>query len=55
MVDTEILPQEMRDIVKEFMVMLKSEDVAESVIYALSTPASVQVHNITVKHVEEKF
>lgn len=55
MVDTEILPQKIRELIKEFMVMLKSEDVADTVMYALSTPATVQIHNIIVKHVDEKF
>lgn len=55
MVDTEILPQKIREVVKELMAMLKSDDVADTVIYALSTPTSVQIHDITVKHVDEKF
>lgn len=37
--------------VKQFMPMLKSEDVAEAVVWALSTPPNVQVciASITLK------
>ncbi|XP_044262330.1 farnesol dehydrogenase-like [Tribolium madens] len=35
--------------------MMKSEDIADSVLYALGTPPHVQVHELTVKPVGEKI
>ncbi|XP_055845278.1 farnesol dehydrogenase [Episyrphus balteatus] len=54
-VNTDILPTEIQTVVKQFMPMLKSEDVADAVLYAISTPDNVQVHNIIIKPMGEKF
>lgn len=45
MTDTEIVPEELRNAVSA---ILKPEDVSQCVLYALSTPPHVQVHEITV-------
>jgi NADP+-dependent farnesol dehydrogenase len=37
------------------MPMLESEDVADSVLYVLSTPPHVQIHELTIKPVGEMF
>ncbi|KAJ3630072.1 hypothetical protein Zmor_027104 [Zophobas morio] len=39
----------------EKMPILKSEDIADGVVYALSTPEHVQVHELTIKPVGETF
>ncbi|XP_055915014.1 farnesol dehydrogenase [Eupeodes corollae] len=54
-VNTDILPTEIQTVVKQFMPMLSSEDVADAVLYAISTPDNVQVHNIIIKPMGEKF
>ncbi|XP_017485915.1 PREDICTED: farnesol dehydrogenase [Rhagoletis zephyria] len=54
-VDTDILPSPIRSVVKEMLPSLKSEDVADAVLWAISTPSNVQVHNITIKPMGEKF
>lgn len=55
MVDTNILPQGIKDSIKGFMATLSSSDVAETITYILSTPQSVQIQDIIVKHLEERF
>ncbi|KAI8124096.1 hypothetical protein FF38_00969 [Lucilia cuprina] len=50
LVDTEIVP----DIYKK-MQMLKAEDISAGVMYCLSTPPHVQVHELTIKPVGEMF
>ncbi|XP_073844032.1 farnesol dehydrogenase-like isoform X2 [Musca autumnalis] len=54
-VNTDILPTEIQTVVKQFMPMLKSEEVADAILWALETPPNVQVHNITIKPMGEKF
>uniref|UniRef100_W8CDP8 Dehydrogenase/reductase SDR family member 11 n=1 Tax=Ceratitis capitata TaxID=7213 RepID=W8CDP8_CERCA len=54
-VDTDILPTSIRTVVKEMLPSLKSEDVADAVLWAIGTPPNVQVHNITIKPMGEKF
>ncbi|XP_966714.4 farnesol dehydrogenase [Tribolium castaneum] len=39
----------------ETMPILKAEDIADGVVYALSTPEHVQVHELTIKPVGETF
>jgi len=34
---------------------LKAEDIADGIVYALSTPPHVQVHELTIKPVGEPF
>ncbi|XP_059225596.1 farnesol dehydrogenase [Stomoxys calcitrans] len=54
-VNTDILPNEIQTVVKQFMPMLKAGEVADAVLWALETPPNVQVHNITIKPMGEKF
>ncbi|KAM7357367.1 farnesol dehydrogenase [Cochliomyia hominivorax] len=54
-VDTDILPTEISQVVKQMLPMLKCEDVADAVLWALGTPPNVQVHNIIIKPMGEKF
>ncbi|XP_067641763.1 farnesol dehydrogenase [Eurosta solidaginis] len=54
-VDTDILPTSIRSVVKEIMPSLKSADIADAVLWAIGTPPNVQVHNITIKPMGEKF
>ncbi|XP_018801191.1 PREDICTED: farnesol dehydrogenase [Bactrocera latifrons] len=54
-VDTDILPTSIRNVVKDMLPSLSSEDVADAVLWAISTPPNVQVHNITIKPMGEKF
>ncbi|XP_075164014.1 farnesol dehydrogenase [Haematobia irritans] len=54
-VNTDILPTEIQTVVKQFMPMLKPEEVADAVLWTLETPPNVQVHNITIKPMGEKF
>ena len=35
--------------------ILKSEDIADGVVYVLSTPEHVQVHELTIKPVGEPY
>jgi NADP+-dependent farnesol dehydrogenase len=37
----------------EKMPILKSQDIADGVVYALSTPEHVQIHEFTIKPVGE--
>ncbi|KAL1399292.1 hypothetical protein pipiens_008323 [Culex pipiens pipiens] len=48
---TDILPPE----VKEVMPLLEAEDIAEAVLYAVGTPAHVQVHELTIKPIGEFY
>ena len=50
-VDTDILPSEILSVVKQFMPMLKSQDVAEAVVWALSTPPNVQVNIVKITEI----
>ncbi|KAJ8929472.1 hypothetical protein NQ314_017852 [Rhamnusium bicolor] len=40
---------------KAFKTVLKSEDVADAIIYALSTPPHVQIQELTIKPINEEF
>ncbi|XP_053687359.1 farnesol dehydrogenase-like [Sabethes cyaneus] len=51
-VRTEILPEIM---LTSEVPLLKSEDIAEAVLYAVGTPPHVQVHELTIKPVGESF
>ncbi|XP_037938580.1 farnesol dehydrogenase-like [Teleopsis dalmanni] len=53
-VDTEIISEADR---KAFgnMPILRSEDVADAMIYCLQTPSHVQIHELTIKPVGEQF
>ncbi|VEN39822.1 unnamed protein product [Callosobruchus maculatus] len=52
--DTDFIEQEVRDMIKmDSSVMLRAEDVADSVVYALSTPPHVQIHELMVTHMNE--
>ncbi|KAJ8971427.1 hypothetical protein NQ317_018162 [Molorchus minor] len=42
-------------IVKAFESILKAEDVADAIVYALSTPPHVQVQELTLKPINEPF
>ncbi|KAH8399871.1 hypothetical protein KR215_003677 [Drosophila sulfurigaster] len=54
-VDTDILPAQLQGVIKEHMPMLSSMDVADAMLWILSTPPNVQVQNITIKPQGEKF
>ncbi|KAH8379944.1 hypothetical protein KR009_008122 [Drosophila setifemur] len=43
LVDTDILPDQIKGVVKENMAMLRCEDVADAVLFAISMPPDVQV------------
>lgn len=51
MVDTEILPDSIRAVIKDRM--LHSEDISQGVLYAIATPPHVQVHELTIKPIGE--
>ncbi|XP_046865319.1 farnesol dehydrogenase isoform X2 [Drosophila willistoni] len=53
-VDTEIIPDQIKELFTDFP-MLRSEDVADAVSYCISTPPNVQIHELTIKPVGEKF
>lgn len=46
MVDTEIVPEAWK---RAEVPILKAEDVSQCVLYTISTPPHVQVHEITVQ------
>ncbi|XP_065365870.1 farnesol dehydrogenase-like [Calliphora vicina] len=52
-VDTEIVPDYMRVFFDG--TILKSEDISQGVLYAISTPPHVQIHEMTIKPVGEMF
>ncbi|XP_044271836.1 farnesol dehydrogenase-like [Tribolium madens] len=57
-VETEIIQANQLQINSELlknMSMLKSEDISEAVLYALATPPHVQVHELIIKPIGEKF
>ncbi|XP_037936372.1 farnesol dehydrogenase [Teleopsis dalmanni] len=54
-VDTDILPPNIQSIVKGNCPMLRSSDVAETMLWILNTPPNVQVQNVTIKPMDEKF
>ncbi|KAH8411618.1 hypothetical protein KR215_007496 [Drosophila sulfurigaster] len=50
-VDTEIVPDDLRTSASD--TMLKAEDISQAVLFTLSTPPHMQVHEITIKPVGE--
>jgi len=46
MVDTDILPDQIQDVVKQHMPMLRSIDVADAVMWVIGTPPNVQVNSL---------
>lgn len=52
-VDTEIIPDNIRGLLGD--TLLKSEDISSGVLYAISTPPHVQIHEMTIKPVGEMF
>ncbi|XP_046865320.1 farnesol dehydrogenase-like [Drosophila willistoni] len=53
-VDTEIIPENVKKAVTVFP-KLRSEDVADAVTYCIQTPPNVQIHELTIKPIGEKF
>lgn len=52
-VKTEIFTPDMTAFLKD--PMLNSEDISAAVLYVLGTPPHVQVHDLTIKPLGEKF
>ncbi|KAL5292271.1 DHRS11.2 family protein [Megaselia abdita] len=52
LVDTEIVSEEFK---KSGHVMLKSEDISNAIVYCVSTAPNVQIHELTIKPLHEKF
>ncbi|XP_073828248.1 farnesol dehydrogenase-like [Musca autumnalis] len=52
-VDTEILPDNIKQLIGE--TMLKSQDISSAVMYAISTPPHVQIHEMIIKPLGEMF
>lgn len=50
LVDTELVPLDYKG-----LPMLQAEDVANAIMYVLSTPPHVQVHELTIKPLGEPF
>ncbi|KNC20988.1 hypothetical protein FF38_12029 [Lucilia cuprina] len=48
-VDTEIIPDKIKELIGD--TFLKSEDISQGVLYAISTPPHVQIHEMTIKPV----
>ncbi|XP_067628688.1 farnesol dehydrogenase-like [Eurosta solidaginis] len=53
-VDTEMVTPEIKKAMPDAL-FLKSEDVADALIYCLQTPPHVQIHELTIKPVGEHF
>ncbi|KAH8416555.1 hypothetical protein KR222_009022, partial [Zaprionus bogoriensis] len=53
MVDTEIVPDKVRDVVGD--TMLKSQDISQAVLFTLATPPHMQVHEMIIKPMGELF
>ncbi|KAL5292270.1 DHRS11.2 family protein [Megaselia abdita] len=52
-VDTDILPEGFRQTPN--VPMMKSEDISNAIVYCISTPPNVQIHELTIKPLHEKF
>ncbi|XP_018572839.1 farnesol dehydrogenase-like [Anoplophora glabripennis] len=54
-VDTEIIPDNMKQLIQknEEKLMIEADNIADAVVYALSTPPHVQVQELTVRSVIE--
>ncbi|KAL5292267.1 DHRS11.2 family protein [Megaselia abdita] len=52
-VSTEIVPEEFKNLAD--FPLLKSEDVSNAILYCVSTPPNVQIHELTIKPLHEKF
>ncbi|XP_022231779.2 farnesol dehydrogenase [Drosophila obscura] len=53
-VDTEIFDKNSAELTNS-MPMLRAEDVADAVTYCIQTPPNVQIHELTIKPVGERF
>ncbi|EDW62972.1 farnesol dehydrogenase [Drosophila virilis] len=53
-VDTEIIDKSLLERVGDFP-MLRSEDVADAISYCIQTPPNVQIHELTIKPIGERF
>lgn len=53
-VDTEIINKETIPDIAGFP-MLRAEDIADAISYCIQTPPSVQIHELIIKPVGEKF
>ncbi|XP_062140794.1 farnesol dehydrogenase-like [Drosophila sulfurigaster albostrigata] len=54
-VDTEIIDKEAMKALNIEFPMLRPEDVADAVAYCIQTPPNVQIHELTIKPIGEKF
>ncbi|KAL5292272.1 DHRS11.2 family protein [Megaselia abdita] len=52
-VDTEIVPEDFKKAANP--PMLKAEDISNAIVYCVSTPPNVQIHELTIKPLHEKF
>ncbi|KAL5292266.1 DHRS11.2 family protein [Megaselia abdita] len=52
-VDTEIVPEEFKN--SGMFKFLKAEDISDAILYCVSTPPNVQIHELTIKPLHEKF
>lgn len=48
-----MLLEEMRQIPN--LPMLRPEDVSDAIVYCISTPPKVQIHELTIRPLHEKF
>ncbi|ALC47903.1 CG3301 [Drosophila busckii] len=53
-VDTEIFDENSAEVLAN-MPMLRAEDIADAVTYCIQTPPNVQIHEMTIKPVGERF
>lgn len=52
-VDTEIMPPSFKNILE--FATLKPEDVSNAVVYCISTPPNVQIHELFLRPLHERF
>lgn len=51
--DTEIVSEDVKKMMN--MEMLKSKDVSNAIVYCISTPPNVQIHELIIRPLHEKF